>query len=869
MAMTHDYMDYLNEKVGISPAGSQEELQAANTIADLMRQHDVEPNIEEFDAKTFGGVVPSVLYVLTFVGIFVGGIGIGALTAVGFVLVAVPCALFVLKYLGRDFISGLGPTTRSQNVVSYHEATGPMVIKGNRPIVIVAHYDSPHENVLMSTPLAPYVPILWKASKYCVPAVAVCMLFQLLAFLPEPVRRLLWVVGIVAALPLAVLGVTRILEHFSSCTEGANDNKSGVASMLGVLENVRPSGLKSVHGSESIEEAVEAMHQAAQQAAEAAEAAEQRRREAAAAKKRDMRGKLGDVLPFGGGAGSSQADEGYEDYEGYEGPALTFVNDGAGMADAAQAAGVEQGPAVKVVRRRGKVEGVRHGEDVVKSLGMLPEGCEVEYVEPEPEYFEVPIEPAPQPVVPMAAPAEGRFSMSEPTGADEFEPAAGPEFDSALAEAPAEFAEAPAPVEPEATAEYAAEADDVEADQPAAATSSMNFDGLDDGTTLDPDNTGLTAEVTEADATQPTAPIGAPKPAAPDDPEWGKTSFRPSGSDPARRTTLFDLPDPGSKSMDPFATDPDAPKVSSGMGGAANTAQMPAQAGEAPQVQDFAPGDQQPIESRFQTISAVDDAEFEVIDEDDEPAQTSVDQIIGRVKGFFSKLGSKVSSGADRAGADDAANEYGDEGDSYGDDADDSGTWQGGWKGGATTRSGLRVVEGEGSGDVDPADVPTEEDMREQILGLGDDALISHDIWFVALGASDCDHAGMRAFLAEHRKQIRGAFVINLDSVAAGELTLLTHEGLLTTRRADRRLNRMLSTVATDLHIPMDKRKYDWDSTDATPAMLSSMRSVTLMGTDASGVRALSRTPEDVAENLVPAQAVAVTEAVTELIRRS
>ena len=262
MAMTHDYMDYLNEKVGICPAGSQEELQAADTIADLMRQHDVEPSIEEFDAKSFGGTVTALLYALMFVGIVLGGIGVSVLTVIGFVLAVGPAALFILKYFGHDFISPLGPTTRSQNVVAFHKACGPNVIKGNRPIVIVAHYDSPHENVLRTSPVAPYIPLIWRVSKYCVLVVGVCMLFQPLAFLPEVFRRLMWVIGILAALPLAVLGVTGVLEHFSDCTDGANDNKSGVAAMLGVLENVRPSGLESVHGAETVDDAVEAMQQA-------------------------------------------------------------------------------------------------------------------------------------------------------------------------------------------------------------------------------------------------------------------------------------------------------------------------------------------------------------------------------------------------------------------------------------------------------------------------------------------------------------------------------------------------------------------------------------------------------------------------------
>ena len=37
MAMTHDYLDQLDQNVGIAPANSQEELQAAQTIADLMK----------------------------------------------------------------------------------------------------------------------------------------------------------------------------------------------------------------------------------------------------------------------------------------------------------------------------------------------------------------------------------------------------------------------------------------------------------------------------------------------------------------------------------------------------------------------------------------------------------------------------------------------------------------------------------------------------------------------------------------------------------------------------------------------------------------------------------------------------------------
>ena len=71
-----------------SPAGSQEELQAAQTIADLMKRHDVDPEIEEFDARSLSKLGPAVLLALLFVGAFCLAIGSGAVTVIGLLLVA-------------------------------------------------------------------------------------------------------------------------------------------------------------------------------------------------------------------------------------------------------------------------------------------------------------------------------------------------------------------------------------------------------------------------------------------------------------------------------------------------------------------------------------------------------------------------------------------------------------------------------------------------------------------------------------------------------------------------------------------------------------------------------------------------------------
>ncbi|HQE70425.1 MAG TPA: hypothetical protein PK071_04840, partial [Atopobiaceae bacterium] len=60
-----------------------------------------------------------------------------------------------------------------------------------------------------------------------------------------------------------------------------------------------------------------------------------------------------------------------------------------------------------------------------------------------------------------------------------------------------------------------------------------------------------------------------------------------------------------------------------------------------------------------------------------------------------------------------------------------------------------------------------------------------------------------------------------------------------------------------------------WRSTDATPAMRMSMRAATIMGVNDFGLPALSRTADDVPENVDPGQAALVATLITELIRRS
>ena len=746
MAMTHDYLDYLNEKIGISPANSEEELQAAQVISELMAQHDVEPVIEDFSEPKLSGLVPAVLAILSLLGMVLVGVGVVSLTIVGLILAAIPAVLSLMRVFGRSPKISFGPRAQSQNVIAVHKAAGPLVTKGSRTIVVCAHYDTPRENFLYTSPVAPYVTLLGRLSVPCSLVVAVCALLQVFGFLPGVFRAILWIVGIVAAIPAVIVAAGTIGSRFGACTDGANDNKSGVAAMLGVLENVRPSG--AVPKDRSVVPVVEP-----QESEDAA-----------------------DVEP--------------------EAP----------VADEAPAtAATEYVADVPVFGA--EVEGVRHGEEVLRSLGILPETCEIEYL----------VNPSYQP--------EGVSGI-----------------------------------------------DGAESDEEAGTTGSMDATA-----SSSPDKTIAAppaSEDGEADATLPSRTSRRGESSG--EKGWGKTGFIPKLSNLARRASLFDLPDPSGNEVDPLATDPNGRRVTAD--------DVAGSSDDAPTIE--------PLE----TITANND------DTVKDPAEKK-----NPFLSFIERLRDKLAS------SDETAEPEGDSADDSADKDDD-----GAWRGGAATRSGLRLVgDDEGVNQVDDQaddqmvdnvvdetfeedeawaeddaeaqeddseelslvdddealdetdETPTAEDLRDEVLSLRDDALIAHDIWFVALGGSSLDHAGMRAFLANHRSEIRGCFVINLDSIGAGQLVTLKNEGLEETRRADRRISRLLNTAAADLHVELGSEAHDWADTDATPAMRSSLRSVTIMGVEESGLPALSGTPADVAENVDGVQASQVAALVTEVIRRS
>lgn len=1043
MANTQNYINHLLQNTGITPACSEEERLAAEDIAQIFRNHGFDPEVQEFNAPAPSRMAFAVTGILAFAGALLMGIG-GGIGLVGTLLAIVGAVLYALERTGHPVVSRLGKTGVSQNVIAYHKASGPLASPRNRPVVVVAHYDSPRAELLAREPYAPYRALIAKLLPIATIAPAAIAILRILP-LPGALKVLLWIVAILASLVALANAANIISNRFVlPYTSGSVCNKSSVAAMLGVMDNVAP-----YQGENEFPDDIPFDTYFGEQKRRAEEMARAAAEYAAAQQQNDY----GNTIEYEEPAytedeyGQPVAPEGEqgeasdEQIDGFEGasadetligviapePQVQDIPDEEPVADesTAESAGepaAAEEPEPKPKLYRNAAGNIRFGSDAIRALGMLPESCTLDYEEGEEPTFEpepapVAQEPAPTanaavaPAGPVAAPVAAAESDEKPaldpaTGLDILAPAAPAQvedetvdedydeypqrvsyesdtdfsaelpsttphadiasafssigasassfFKGALAKgkkfvddfeekraaareaaereaiaqqqaaeaererAAQEFeqgeAEQPEPVDvADATTSFEApqptSADVVkattsfEAQQPVDSTMSfdatMTFekqgtaiaeplpisgdarDAADDSVVDEADSVEASApEQVEASAMEQESPaidetpktdesrpystqiftmpapsdpgatvanvaptqdetvdslmaqissqvpprqqMNIPDPASAPVPSSSPLASVPDPSLPsmqqanvASRTSLFDLPDPSAQTNDPFAT-AQGPEPTS----APVAAPMPISSGA------------QPLE----TISA--------------PASTGAKPQKRGLGGLFGrKKKNEQDSMSDWLGVEDDydAKKSGrgiGSWDNFEDDDD-------GWKGGATSSDGASA-----------------EDMLSAVASMGDDELLGHDIWFVATGASDCDGAGMRAFLASHRDKLRGVFFINLESIGAGRLSVVTVEGEQQLLKGDRRIMNLVNKVCKSFHVDCGAFEMPYAKTDAYAALEASRRALTIAGVDGPRL-ACAYTEDDLPYNVNPTNIATVSEVVTEVIRRS
>lgn len=1044
MANTQNYINHLLQNTGITPACSEEERLAAEDIAQIFRNHGFDPEVQEFNAPAPSRMAFAVTGILAFAGALLMGIG-GGIGLVGTLLAIVGAVLYVLERTGRPVISRLGKTGVSQNVIAYHKASGPLASPRNRPVVVVAHYDSPRAELLAREPYAPYRALIAKLLPIATIAPAAIAILRILP-LPGALKVLLWIVAILASL-VALANAANIFSNrfVLPYTSGSVCNKSSVAAMLGVMDNVAP-----YQGDNEFPDDIPFDTYFGEQKRRAEEMARAAAEYAAAQQQNDYGNTIEyeepaytedeygqPVAPEDEAAQGEAFDEQIDGFEGASAdetligaiapepqvqdiPAEEPVADESTAEPAEEPAAAEQAePEPKPKLYRNAAGNIRFGSDAIRALGMLPESCTLDYEEGEEPTFEpeaapVAQEPAPAantavaPAEPVAAPVvaaepDAKPALDSAAGLDILAPAASAQvedetadedydeypqrvsyesdtdfstelpsttphadiasafssigasassfFKGALAKgkkfvddfeekraAAREAAEREAAAQQQAAeaereraaqefeqndaeqpvsvdvadatrpfeapqpspADFAGETATFETQQPVDST--VSFDAT---MTFEKQGTAIAEPLSTPVEDEPTAPDTVedqsaaeqvaedsseqePEPVAPKAPQADESRpystqifTMPAPSDPgatvanaapsqaetvdalmaqissqasprpnmnvpdpasapapmpsasplasvpdpsmpsmqqanvASRTSLFDLPDPSAQVDDPFAT---------------AQGSEPTSAPVVPPVP--ATSDVQPLE----TISA--------------PAAPAAKPQKRGLGGLFGrKKKNEQDSMSDWLGVEDDydAKKSGrgiGSWDNFEDDDD-------GWKGGATSSDGA-----------------SDEDMLAAVASMGDDELLGHDIWFVATGASDCDGAGMKAFLAAHRDKLRGVFFINLESIGAGSLSVVTVEGEQQLLKGDRRIMNLVNKVCKSFHVDCGAFEMPYAKTDAYAALEASRRALTIAGVDGPRL-ACAHTEDDLPYNVNPTNIATVSEVVTEVIRRS
>ena len=960
MANTKKYLSHLLQNTGITPACSEEERAAADVIAKIFTDHGFTPEVQEFSASGTAKVVQAALGIAVFIGAVLMGIG-GPVGVVGMLLALAAAVLFVLERSGKPILSALGSGGLSQNVIAYHRASGPLASPRNRPVVVVAHYDSPREDLLAREPFAAYKPIIVKLLPFAMVAPAVIAVVRMLP-VPGAAKAVLWVIAILASLIPLANGVAIIANRFVlPYTTGSVSNKSSVAAMLGVMDAVAPYelGEEFPHDTPAdeyfdeqqriLEEAIAAAEAAAAAEAEAAMAypheLEERDGEEADGEDAETAEELGEpvdedvplTVEDDAFLSASVSDE-EPPVDDLGSTAMMSVEDiDAGATISTEPIGIdpsdEDGSELELIDTEGVVlevpaesdeaerepeqdcdvvddeqaddeafageqaefdldaaqpeprplfhlndaGNVRFGGEVIRGLGMLPDSCSIMYengsdVEEEQlTAFEVQHE-------------DDLWSPEEAGGVDDDacesgDPAAfeGIEDDDEFAEADVECAEADdAPViqaedadgfdgvleaeyevidEDEGVPDNSCEEDADVASDDMVVEDGESADG--DGDVEDVDETSrfdsvdvanddepiesvdlsgtvampvvrpvetvdsLMAQIDSVAPVRPQRPISVPSTADAPQPHTPQT---------ANRASLFDLPDPSATPLDPFATPATPvtpePEASRDVDSSAREARSAFTV-----ISSTEPAVESATEGPFETIHAP------------APVQEKPRRGLSRLFGRKKKNDDSMS---DWLGVDDSFDAK-----SSGSDIGSWDNFDDDWKGGAAGYDGA-----------------TEEEMREAIADMGDEELLGHDIWFVATGASESGSAGVKAFLDAHRDKLRGVFLINLESVGAGQLAMLATEGEERVLKGDKRIMKLVQQVSSDFHRECATVDMPYVTTDAHVAMEMSLRSLTIGGIEGTGF-ALSHTEEDQPYNVDTDNVAFVSDVVTEVIRRS
>lgn len=145
------------------------------------------------------------------------------------------------------------------------------------------------------------------------------------------------------------------------------------------------------------------------------------------------------------------------------------------------------------------------------------------------------------------------------------------------------------------------------------------------------------------------------------------------------------------------------------------------------------------------------------------------------------------------------------------------------------------------------AAVPTPVELNEVYQFRNPD--IDAEVWFVALGSELAQNSGMKAFLEAHQSELRGAFIVDIDAIGAGDLTMIEREGFLKPSKASSRMKRYIRKASQATGIKVASGALLGEESAASYAAKHGCQVTHLVGME-GGKPALYGQQDDIVENI-------------------
>ncbi|MBN2822088.1 MAG: M28 family peptidase [Coriobacteriia bacterium] len=257
MTQLVEHLHQLAEVIGPRPATTDAEAQAAEYIEGVFAERGLPVERQEFDCPRTYSWAFIIYHVLT--------IG-AAVLANWFAWPALAIAVAVAVVMWSDLdtrwgLSRLMPKGPSQNVIARHV---PKARRNERlrKVVVVAHYDSAKASLAFSPGLVKNFNLTFGLMKWLTFLTPVAILVHAVPWTRD-LHPYTWYAALAVSAYLVVpLLINLHRELAMQATDGANDNASGVAAMLGIMEQTVPEPDQRVQLTQPIRRTPEAAYEA-------------------------------------------------------------------------------------------------------------------------------------------------------------------------------------------------------------------------------------------------------------------------------------------------------------------------------------------------------------------------------------------------------------------------------------------------------------------------------------------------------------------------------------------------------------------------------------------------------------------------------